>query len=92
MIINKKDIQFVNELLDSPSYGMLLYVNCIGIFSLKQSQLPLQISLKLKKCIESYRVPKVHFIEPNGNLHSDPYQILSSIIGRTKLHIFYLRL
>ena len=62
-------------------YRMLQYVICIGICSLEQSQLSLQISLKLKISIESYRVPNewVRCIEPNGNLYSDPYQIMSSI-------------
>ena len=72
-------------LLPTGIYSMIQYVNWIGICSLKQSQLPLQISLKLKKIIERYRVPKekVHYNGSNGNLYIDPYQILSSIFPKS---------
>ena len=54
---------------------------CYSSFSVKQSQLPLHISMKLKKNTKSYPVPKgqIHCIESYGNLKSDPYQSLSSI-------------
>ena len=46
-------------------------------------QLPSQISMKSKTNIKR----KARCIEPNGNLYSDPYQILSSICGNHNVHL-----
>ena len=55
-------------------------------------QLLLQILMKSKTNIKSYGVSKgkARCIEPNGNLYSGTYQILSSIVGiiRTEYTIF----